>query len=332
MPKHRKPARAPAATLRVTSLTRDLPEEADLRRMGSLLLVQGAEVDLGRHMLCDHPIIIGRDERVDFSLNDGSISRAHCSVERDPSQDGYVVVDLDSTNGTRLNGKTVHDRVPLETGDKIFLGSSVLRFSYSDSVDVQYHSKVEELVQTDGLTGLDTKRQYDAVFGVLATRGRVDNSKVTVIVTDLDGLKAINDEHGHEMGSFAITETADCIREVLGEYGHLARFGGDEFVCCFPGLEHSRAMELAEQLRAAVDAHKFIRNGVEVHPTLSVGVSTFPDHVSDPDQLFKVADDALYRAKRAGKNRVESARAASEAGDPDDERPPEENRPDGNAE
>ncbi len=308
MPKHSKPARTPAATLRVTSLTRELPLADDLRRMGSLLLVQGAEIDLGRHMLCDHPIIIGRDERVDFSLNDGSISRAHCSVERAPDQESYVLVDLDSTNGTRLNGKKVEDRVPLETGDKIFLGSSVLRFSFSDSVDVEYHSKLEELVQTDGLTGLDTKRQYDVVFGVLATRARLDGTKLTVIVTDLDGLKAINDEHGHEMGSFAITETADRIREVLDEFGHLARFGGDEFVCCFAELEHQQAMALAEELRAAVEAHTFSREGTIVHPTLSVGVSTFPDHVGDPDSLFKAADDALYRAKRAGKNRVESAR------------------------
>lgn len=281
--------------------------------MGSLLVVQGAEVDLGKHMLCDHPIIIGRDERVDFSLNDGSISRAHCSVERTPDQDGYILVDLDSTNGTTLNGKTVIDRVPLETGDKIFLGSSVLRFSFSDAVDVQFHSKVEELVQTDGLTGLDSKRQYDAVFDVVATRGRAERSNVTVFVMDLDGLKTINDTHGHEMGSFAITETANLVRVVLDEFGHLARFGGDEFVCCFAGLLHTRGMALAEELRLAVEKHVFTRENVTVQPTLCVGVSTFPEHVDDPDKLFKAADDALYRAKRAGKNRVESAREESES-------------------
>lgn len=293
--------------------------------MGSLLMVQGAEADLGRHMLCDHPIIIGRDERVDFSLNDGSISRAHCSVERDPGEEGYVVVDLDSTNGTRLNGKAVVGRVPLESGDKIFLGSSVLRFSYSDAVDVQYHSKLEELVQTDSLTGLDSKRQYDAVFGVLATRARVDQTNLTVIVTDLDGLKAINDEHGHEMGSFAIEQTADRMREILDSYGHLARFGGDEFVCCFAGLDHEKAMELAEDLRAAVETHSFQRNDMEVFPTLSVGVATFPEHVEDPDLLFKAADDALYRAKRAGKNRVEGARIIK-GGDDYEDRPVDESR------
>lgn len=309
MPKKRKPARKPAATLRVVSMPNATPEE-DLRRMGSLLVVQGAEADLGRHMLCDHPIIIGRDERVDFSLSDGSISRAHCSVERAEDDSGYVLIDLDSTNGTTLNGRQVKGRIPLETGDKIFLGSSVLRFSFSDQVDVKYHSKVEEMVQTDSLTGLDSKRQYDAVFDVVAKQAALENTRVTVAVSDMDGLKAINDTYGHEMGSFAIVEVANLMRAYMDAYGHLARFGGDEFVCCFPGIEHEVAMELAEELRAAVEAHTFEKDGIRVRPTLCVGVATSPDHVDNPADLFKAADAALYRAKRAGKNRVVSAGTA----------------------
>ncbi len=311
MPKKRKPARIPAATLRVASMSHDTSQE-DLRRMGSLLVVQGAEVDIGQHMLCDHPIIIGRDERVDFSLSDGSISRAHCSVERADTESGYVLIDLDSTNGTTLNGEQVKGRITLETGDKIFLGSSVLRFSFSDQVDVQYHTRLEELVQTDALSGLDTKRQYDAVFDVVADQAVREKTRLTVAVLDLDGLKTINDEHGHEMGSFAIAEVANLVREIMENHGHLARFGGDEFVCCFPGIEHTLVMTLSEQLRARVQTHEFIRDGVQVRPTLSVGVATYPDQVSDPRALFKAADDALYRAKRSGKNRVESAAQKSE--------------------
>lgn len=280
---------------------------ADLRRMGSLLVVQGAEVDLGRHTLCDHPIIIGRDERVDLSLNDGSISRAHCSVERAPNETGYLLVDLGSTNGTSLNGRRVKDRVPLETGDKIFLGSSVLRFSFSDSVDVEYHSKVEEMVQTDALTGLDTKRQYDAVFDVVSNQATYEHSALTVMVMDLDGLKAVNDTHGHEMGSFAIAEVASLIQRVLSAHGHLARFGGDEFVACLPGVEHEQGMLLGEALRLSVEEHEFMRESTRIAPTLSIGVATFPSHTQHPSQLFKAADDALYCAKRAGKNQVASA-------------------------
>lgn len=309
MPKNRKPARKPAATLRVVSMVPPMQQE-DLMRMGSLLVVQGAEVDLGKHMLCDHPIIIGRDERVDFSLSDGSISRAHCSVERADNDSGYELVDLDSTNGTTLNGQRVVGRKAIEAGDKIFLGSSVLRFAFADAMDVQYHERVEELVQTDGLTGLDTKRQYDAVFEIVSQQAISEEATLSVVVMDLDGLKEINDCHGHEMGSYTIKEVANLIRELMDGYGHLARFGGDEFVCCFPNVDHNLALELSEELRAGIETHVFCQADVTVHPTICIGVATYPDHVSDPGLLFKAADDALYRAKRGGKNRVESAAPA----------------------
>ena len=303
MPKKNKQVRKAAATLRVIQSA----QVGELSRMGSLLVVQGAEVDLGKHVLCDHPIVIGRDLRVDLSLSDGSISRAHCSVER--GEGGYKLLDLNSTNGTAVNGHPVVAPTPLEGGDKIFLGSSVLRFAFSDAVDIQYQNRVEELVTTDALTGLDTKRQYDAVFDALSNQAIAEGMELSVFVADLDGLKRINDGNGHEMGSYTIREVGALFRKHLGDYGHLARFGGDEFVCCFPVLDHGRALELAEILRRAVESHRFVSQGVQVHPTICIGVATYPDHANHPAKLFRAADDALYRAKRGGKNRVESAAA-----------------------
>src|SRR5687768_2134660 len=151
MPKTRKMPRKPAETVRVASFMPDRIA-AGGEQTGSLLVVQGAEIDLGRHVMCDRPITIGRDERADLSLSDGSISRAHCMVERSESG-GYLLVDLGSTNGTLLNGERVHDRVPLTSGDKIFLGASVIRFAYSDQLDLQFHSRLEEMVSVDPLTG-----------------------------------------------------------------------------------------------------------------------------------------------------------------------------------
>ena len=114
MPKNRKMPRKPAETVRVASF---MPDRlvAGGEQTGSLLVVQGAEVDLGRHVMCDRPITIGRDERADLTLSDGSISRAHCMVDR--SEDGYILVDLGSTNGTTLNHERVSDRAPLQAGD-----------------------------------------------------------------------------------------------------------------------------------------------------------------------------------------------------------------------
>ena len=219
MPKNRKPGpRKLAKTLPVNAV-RGVHE--DRKRSGWLLVVQGAEVDLGRHVLCDHPITVGRDPDVDLPLSDGSTSRAHCSIERDAETGRYVVVDLGSTNGTTVNGTAVNGRLALTEGDKIYLGASVLRFSFADAVDLQYQERVEEMVTTDPLTGLSTKRQYDATFASAAERAALDGTALTVVVVDMDGLKAINDTYGHEMGGFAITEVANLMKKVFGAHGDL---------------------------------------------------------------------------------------------------------------
>jgi len=303
MPKNRKMPRKPAETVRVASFMPDRSAQSG-EQTGSLLVVQGAEIDLGRHVMCDHPITIGRDERADLTLSDGSISRAHCMVER--SEAGYVLVDLGSTNGTTLNGERVQDRVELQPGDKIFIGASVIRFAYSDQLDLQFHSRLEEMVSIDPLTGMSSKRQYDANYQAMLERAIAEDTQLVVMVMDMDGLKLINDTFGHEMGGFVIAEVAILIRAVLEEHGYLCRFGGDEFVGCFAGLDKTRAVVLAEQVRDRVAHHTFVHNGVRVEPTISIGVAHYPNDVQDPKQLFGHADQAMYEAKRHGKNQVKA--------------------------
>jgi diguanylate cyclase (GGDEF)-like protein len=304
MPKHRKLVRKAAETLRVASYPDRLGRSEQL---GSLLVVQGAEIDLGRHVLCDRPITIGRDERADLALSDGSISRAHCQVERSEAGN-YLLIDLGSTNGTSVNGERVQDRVPLGPGDKIFLGASVIRFAYADQVDQQFQSRLEEMVTTDALTGMATKRQYDATYRIMLERAAAEQTALCVMVMDMDGLKQINDTHGHEMGGFVIAEVGHIIRSVLEEYGYLCRFGGDEFVGCFPGMDKARALTIAEQVRDRVARHNFSRDGVRVEPTVSIGVAVYPDDVNDTGKLFGAADAAMYEAKRGGKNQVRGSR------------------------
>lgn len=305
MPKNKKALRKMAETVRVAHVPEHGGRGVDaIRQTASLLVVQGAEVDLGRHVLLDRPITLGRDERVDLTLSDGSISRAHCTVERDPGSGRYVLVDLGSTNGTAVNGVRVRDRIELNAGDKIFLGASVIRFSYSDAFDVEFHSRLEEMVSTDPLTGMSSKRQYDATYQVLVDRTVAEESPLAVVVVDMDGLKAINDTHGHEFGSFAIAEVGNILRDELERHGYLCRFGGDEFVGCFPGLDKAAVVAMAEKVRDRVDHHLFVKDGIVVKPTVSIGVAHFPDDVTDATQLFNAADQAMYRAKKGGKNRV----------------------------
>lgn len=272
--------------------------------MASLLVVQGAEVDLGRHVVCDQPITIGRDDRVELALCDGSISRRHCRVERDPDTGRYVLVDLGSTNGTLVNGSRVDSKVPLAAGDKIFIGGTVIRFAYLDDLDLQYQERVEELVSTDPLTGLTVRRQYDPYYQALIEKAKTDNEPLALMVLDLDGLKEINDRHGHAVGCYTIVEASFILRDVLEPHGLLCRFGGDEFVACLPGVDRRRAMALAETVRDRVQRHNFVKDGVRVEPTISIGVAEFPTDAVDPAGLFARADKALYAAKRQGRNKV----------------------------
>jgi diguanylate cyclase (GGDEF)-like protein len=301
MPKRRKDTRKGADTLRVPSLE-SYREGAE--RVGSLLVVQGAEIDLGRHVLVDRPTTIGREDDNGLALNDGSISRRHCRIERDAESSLYVVVDLGSTNGTIVNGNKIEERYPLREGDKIFLGSSVVRFSYSDWVDLEYQSRVAELVTTDALTGMASRRQYELTFASMAERAEAEKTLLTLMVMDLDGLKEINDTHGHHMGGFVIAQLAVKIREILDEHGVVCRYGGDEFVGCFPGLGHAKACQLAEEVRRVIQATTLEKDGVEVSTTVSVGLATYPGNCERPSELFTIADRALYRAKRSGRNRV----------------------------
>jgi two-component system, cell cycle response regulator len=302
MPKHRKVVpRNAAETVRVQSPLTPSPLE---KRMATLLVVQGAEIDLGRHLLCDKAITIGRDEAAELALSDGSISRQHCQIRRSPENGQYMLVDLGSTNGTIVNGRRVDGRVFLNEGDKIFLGASALRFSFADSLDMAYHEKVEHLVKTDPLTGLTVRREYDAAYPAMIGRAERDREVVSLLVLDMDGLKSINDTHGHDVGCFALVEVSMIVRDILESHGLLCRFGGDEFVACLPGVTRNHALSLAEGIRSRVEQHAFRKNGIRVKPTMSIGVAEFPTDAQDAATLFACADKALYAAKRRGRNQV----------------------------
>lgn len=314
MPKPRTKDRRAAETIRFTA---DLGGDQQLQghRSAALLVVQGAESDLGLHVVCDRAIHIGRDTEVELPLRDGSISRRHCVVEQDEPTSRYVLKDLGSTNGTRVNGARVEDSIVLTEGDKIFLGASVVKFSYVDGFDVRYQNTLEQWVSTDALTGLLTLRKFEAAFHFAVQKARSEGSSLAVLVMDMDGLKKINDTHGHEHGGFAITETASLIRGVLDDKGECCRFGGDEFIAFLPGRNADAAAVLAERIRDAVAHHAYVKDGIQVAPTISIGVASFPDDGESQDELFRAADRALYKAKGAGKNRV--ARASTAPAVPD---------------
>jgi diguanylate cyclase (GGDEF)-like protein len=271
-------------------------------RFAALTVVQGAEVDLGAQVVCDGSVTIGRDDDIELPLRDGSISRRHCRVAEEGGR--WLLYDLGSTNGTKLNGTRVGDPVPLSDGDKIFLGATVVKFGFVDELDARYQAWLESMAATDALTGLLSTRKFDAAFRLAIEEARDAGGTVAVLVMDMDGLKQINDAHGHHMGGFILAEVAAILRQAIGGRGDLCRFGGDEFMCYMPGHDHEQARQVAEAAREAVAGHRFELDGVAVTTTISIGIATFPEDGDSGDAVFKAADRALYRAKTEGRNRV----------------------------
>jgi len=251
--------------------------------------------DVGMRLRLDRSLEVGRDPQASLPLRDESVSWRHVRIE-DRGAGEWAVVDLSSTNGTLLNSDRVSDS-SLKPGDRIFIGKTILEFQEQDAIREGFNAEVERLLSEDELSGLWVKRRFDAQLATTVSAVDIGSvSVVSCIVMDLDGVKGINDTHGHDMGAFVIGAS--------GARGFATRFGGDEFAAALPGVSKTDTVQIADDIREAIRAHVFQRNGVTVHPGISLGVASLPDDASDAEALFRAADQAMYRAKRGGKNRV----------------------------
>ncbi len=272
-------------------------------KKAALVVLHGSDGDIGTHVMIDRAITLGRDPAVELPLHDEGISRRHCRVA--PKEDRFVLEDLSSTNGTLLNGEQVAGgNHTLAAGDRIYLGACVVKFTFADALETGYHAQMDTLIGTDDLTGLIAKRRFDAAYLRAVENARVQSEKLAVLMLDLDGLKQINDSHGHPVGAYTISEAGRVIGAVVGPAGAACRFGGDEFAVFLPGYGKADAHKLGEKIRERVFAHPFEKDGVVVKPTISVGLSAFPEDGETADVLLAKADEALYRAKRGGRNKV----------------------------
>jgi two-component system, cell cycle response regulator len=170
------------------------------------------------------------------------------------------------------------------------------------------NERLEVLSRMDGLTGIWNRRHVMEVGEVELVRARRYGTELGCIVLDLDHFKRVNDQHGHLVGDRVLAAVAEQLQRDLRRCDLAARYGGEEFVLLLPqtGLEGTRAV--AERQRAAVAELCISEDAGEVRPTASFGVAAFPTHPAKAiEELFRHADQALYRAKELGRNRVEVA-------------------------
>ena len=278
-------------------------EEEEHPPRKAFLTVIRSRADLGVHRLVEDRIVLGRDPGCPFPLHDHGVSWQHATITP-KGNDDYVLEDLRSTNGTRVNGALLASPHQLNDGDKIIAGETVIRFSLADEMDVDFHSEIAMLVGTDPLTGLESKRRFDEALEFALRTAQESELSLAVLMMDMDGVKQINDTHGHLFGAHVIGETGRLIARVLGSQGRACRFGGDEFGAFIPAHDLERACAVGEQIRLAVETAGLEKDGIPLKPTISIGVACYPAAGTDLLKLISMADDALYRAKDNGKNCV----------------------------
>lgn len=167
----------------------------------------------------------------------------------------------------------------------------------------------------DGLTGALNRSTILDLLGRQLDRGSRERSPVGVILADLDHFKGVNDAHGHAAGDAVLRETVRRMSATLRPYDGIGRYGGEEFLIVLPGCDAAGAVSMAERMREGVAGGVVVTPKVKVPVTLSLGVTAVGGGASaPPEALIAAADAALYRAKNAGRNRVELATATDVAG------------------
>lgn len=173
----------------------------------------------------------------------------------------------------------------------------------------QENRAILEVASTDKLTKLSNRAAFDKAMGQALAQAQAAGEPLAVFFMDVDFFKSFNDTHGHHIGDEALRVVAGALRSALGAQGVVARYGGEEFVAIVSGQSEQSCRRLAEETRAAVAKTRVESDGQALSVSISVGLAyanAWPESTTG-EQVVKLADEQLYKAKRAGRNRVETA-------------------------
>jgi diguanylate cyclase (GGDEF)-like protein len=218
---------------------------------------------------------------------------------REPSTDALVVLPLRVAGVSvgmisgRLTGPApAQERVEAAT---LFAQHTAALIDVASALRREQRAAV-----TDQLTGLLNRRGFEERFQAELQRAARDDIPVSIVLCDCDGLKAMNDLRGHEMGDALLELVASCLRTQKRVSDVAARVGGDEFALLLPEADIETALAVAERIRASIAAE----NIGGFRPSASFGAASFPLHGRTTPELLKIADEALYRAKQRGGDEI----------------------------
>lgn len=272
------------------------------RRDRAHLIVLAGE-SLGQMFRIEQPeIVIGRAADADIRLQDDGVSRRHARIVLMNGE--LCIEDLQSANGTLLNGDRVR-RAVLRDGDKIQMGSTtILKFTYADELEESFRQKMQEAALHDGLTKAYNKGHFLHRLPTEVAYAKRHGAPLSLLMLDVDHFKRVNDTYGHPAGDYVLATLAQIVQGTLRAEDLFVRFGGEEFAVLCRGATADNALTLAERLRTKIGAFAFDHHGRRIPVTVSIGVAAWFDQPDSATRLIADADEALYKAKETGRNRV----------------------------
>lgn len=314
MPSDRQPLHAPAeqhdAEVTVKIALSHVREER-VEKIPTLKVVAGPGRDMLRYwpLSVDDRMVVGREAGQNgITLSDVTVSKRHAALTTD--EGGAVwVTDLDSTNGTAINGVRIDRPTPLHPGDDLEIGGVLLRLELLGNEELEHLKRVQQRLAeagSDPLTCLRTRRYLTEELPELIHRCRVADEPLCCLFMDLDRFKSVNDTYGHHVGDEVLARTSRIILGDVREGDVGVRYGGEELLLVLPNTSLRAAVGVAERLRRKIDEHDWYRTAPDLVVTVSIGVAELKAEES-LQAWVRRADAAMYRAKATGKNRVSIA-------------------------
>jgi diguanylate cyclase (GGDEF)-like protein len=203
---------------------------------------------------------------------------------------------------------------PFDAGELVARVKVQLKIKSLQDELKQSNEILKELSNTDYLTKLYNRRFLREVLDREFPRAARKKEPLSLIIADIDHFKHINDRYGHQEGDQVVSQVGRYIGAMVRRYDTAVRYGGEEFVAVLPDTPLEQAMQFAERIRLGVQQLVFAGSISDLTVTLSFGVATFPLGIIDcADSLVRQADEALYRAKQGGRNRVEAMTLPTQA-------------------
>jgi two-component system cell cycle response regulator len=262
-------------------------------------------------------------EGLEFPDNGGLVA---CAVRLDASLPAKELRLADAVvfdDATRLKGLSSLKVVPLRAGDAVLgtlvLGArkpqayeadalrqlEVVAMQAAQSIQrARLFEETERLATTDGLTGLVNHRTFQLRLDEHLAAAQRYGKKLSLLLTDIDHFKVVNDTYGHPVGDVVLKGVAKLLQKEARTTDVAARYGGEEFALVMPETDLAGAQKTAERIREKVGQALFRTEHGELKVTLSIGIATFPQDASTKAQLVEIADGGLYHAKRHGRNQT----------------------------